>query len=303
MMIEPLSFGFNAETSVNNHFQKRLLLTAEDAQKAALREFNKMVEQLRSNDIQVFVVKDTALPVKPDAVFPNNWISFHCDGQVVLYPMFASNRRAERRNDISDYLSAQGFEIKNVDDFSFWEEQNKFLEGTGSMVLDRVNRVAYAALSERTNKDVFLQFCKVFEYKPLYFNAYQTVGKQRLSVYHTNVVMSIGDEFAVVCIDSIDNEQERNSVLDALKQSGREVVLISEKQMFAFAGNVLQVENKQKKHFLVMSQTAFQSFGKEQLKTLEKYNELIVCDVDTIEQVGGGSVRCMMAEIFCGMEK
>ena len=191
LMIEPVAFGFNEQTAVNNYFLQKNMVTGSDTQLQALEEFKEMVDLLQAKGITVLVVKDTPEPLTPDSIFPNNWVSFHEGGQAVLYPMFAENRRKERRNDIFRYLSGQGLFIHNIDDFSFWEEQDLYLEGTGSMVLDRTNKIAYAALSERTSKNIFLQFCMLFEYKPVYFFANQTVNSKRLPVYHTNVVMTV----------------------------------------------------------------------------------------------------------------
>lgn len=298
LMIEPIAFGFNNQTAVNNYFQQKEKLDFSAVQQLALDEFNSMVAKLQANDIEIFVVKDTEDPHTPDSIFPNNWISFHGDGQVVLYPMFAENRRQERRKDIMDYLIKQGCTIKNIDDFTFWETQNLFLEGTGSMVFDRENRIAYAALSERTDKFVFLQFCKVFEYKPVYFSSNQSVGGVRLPVYHTNVMLSIASEYAVICADCIDDACERKMVIESLEKSGKELILIDENQMNNFAANVLQVENKLGKRFMVISQTAYNSLHEKQIECLRKYNELIVIPIPIIEKVAGGSVRCMMAEIY-----
>src|ERR1035437_8208365 len=208
LMIEPVAFGFNEQTAVNNHFQQRDSADGTDIQGLALAEFNGMVEKLRSKGVKVLVVKDTDEPHTPDSIFPNNWVSFHQGGQVVLYPMFAENRRGERRKDIIQLIEDNGKVINNVVDFTFWEEQNQFLEGTGSMILDRVNRIAYAALSERTDKNVFLQFCKVFEFKPVYFRANQIADGKLLPVYHTNVMMTIADKFVVVCLNSIDDDKD-----------------------------------------------------------------------------------------------
>jgi hypothetical protein len=298
LMIEPVAFGFNDQTAVNNYFQQKDYSNSFDIQRIALNEFNNMVEVLRANGIKVLALKDTKQPHTPDSIFPNNWISFHADGQVVLYPMFAENRRQERRKDILDKLIKKGCSIKNIDDFTFWEEQRLFLEGTGSMVLDRENRVAYAALSERTDKSVFLQFCKVFEYRPVYFLANQTVKNQRLPVYHTNVMLSIANKYAVVCLESIDNESEHELVINSLEKTGKEIITITEEQMQKFAGNMLQIENNIGKLFLVLSETAYNSLNKKQVEKLKSYNELIIIPIPTIEKIGGGSVRCMMAEIF-----
>lgn len=298
LMIEPVAFGFNYETSVNNYFQKNSLDNEVDIQKKALSEFQLMVEVLQSNGIKVIVIKDTLEPLTPDSIFPNNWISFHEGGQVILYPMFAENRRKERRRDILQLIEDSGCVIDNVDEFTFWEEQNQFLEGTGSIVFDRKNRIAYAAISERTDKLLFLQFCKVFDFEPICFQANQSVNELRLPIYHTNVMMCIANEFAVICLESIDNEEEYRILINSLIASGKEIIIISEKQMHNFAGNMLQVENVDGKQFLVMSQSAYNSLNEFQIFRLNTYNELLVVDIPTIEMVGGGSVRCMMAEIF-----
>ena len=298
LMIEPVAFGFNDQTAVNNYFQQKEQGAEKEIQAKAYAEFGKMVKKLRANGVNILVVKDTEQPHTPDSIFPNNWISFHEGGQVVLYPMFAKNRRRERRNDIVQLIENKGSVINNVDDFTFWEEQNKFLEGTGSMVFDRIHHIAYAALSDRTNKTVFLQFCKVFDLKPVYFSANQTVDKKRLAIYHTNVMMCVANEYAVICLESIDNEKEYKSVVNSLIASGKEIITISEKQMHNFAGNMLQIENAKGNQFLVMSQSAYDSLNQFQIYRLNTYNELIVVNIPTIERIGGGSVRCMLAEIF-----
>jgi hypothetical protein len=298
LMIEPVAFGFNDETAVNNYFQHKDSVAETDVQRLAFAEFNDMVDKLRSVGVNVLVVKDTDQPYTPDSIFPNNWISFHPGGQVVLYPMFAENRRNERRKDIIQLIEDKGKVINNVADFTFWEEQNLFLEGTGSIILDRENRIAYAALSERTDKIVFLEFCKVFEFQSVYFLANQSVDGKRLPIYHTNVMLSVADKYAIICAASIDDENEREIVIDSILKSGKEIIEITEAQMNRFAGNMLQVENNEGKRFLVMSQSAFDSLTKHQIKQLTAYNELIVAAIPTIERVGGGSVRCMMAEVF-----
>ena len=298
LMIEPVAFGFNDQTAVNNYFQQKDFHPEADIQQLALVEFNNMVETLRANGVNVLVVKDTEQPHTPDSIFPNNWISFHEDGQAIMYPMFATNRRAERRKDIIEYVSTHGSPINNVDDFTFWEEKKLFLEGTGSMVFDRENKIAYAALSERTDKFVFLQFCSVFDFKPVYFHAIQLVDGRQLPIYHTNVMMCVADKYALICTNSIENEGELMRVYDQLEQSGKEVIPISRQQMHCFAGNMLQVENRDGKLFLVMSQSAFNSLTEHQIELLKSYNELLVIPIPTIEKVGGGSVRCMMAEII-----
>lgn len=298
LMVEPVSFGFNDQTATNNFFQQRAELPAPVIQQLVLAEFHGMVEKLRANGIKVIVVKDTFEPPTPDSIFPNNWISFHEAGQAVLYPMFAINRRNERRTDIIQLLEEQGCNIKNLDDFTFWEEQSLFLEGTGSMVLDRVNKIAYAALSERTDVSVFLQFCNVFGYEPVYFNAYQWSDGQRVPIYHTNVIMCVADRYAVICSSCIDSQTERETVLNSLTETEKEIILITETQMQQFAGNMLQVKNQAGQQFLVMSQTAHDSLNTHQLNQLKTFNDLITIPIPTIEKIGGGSVRCMMAEIF-----
>ena len=297
LMIEPVAFGFNDQTAVNNYFQQKDFHPEADIQQLALAEFNTMVETLRANGINVLVVKDTEQPRKPDSIFPNNWISFHEGGQAILYPMFAPNRRAERRKDIIEYVSTHGSPVNNVDDFTFWEEKNLFLEGTGSMVFDRENKIAYAALSERTNKEVFLQFCTVFGFKPVYFHATQPLDGKLVPIYHTNVVMCVADKYALICTNCIEDEDELIRVYDQLEQSGKVVIPISRQQMHCFAGNMLQVGSRDGKLFLVMSQSAFNSLTEHQIELLKSYNELLVIPIPTIEKVGGGSVRCMMAEI------
>ncbi|MBB3187507.1 citrulline utilization hydrolase CtlX [Microbacter margulisiae] len=298
LMVSPVAFGFNTQTSVNNYFQQKDHQTEAEIQYCALAEFENMVIQLRSVGLTVFVVQDTLQPYTPDSIFPNNWISFHEGGKVFLYPMFAQNRRQERRNDIIQYIQDYGIKVNRIDDLSHWENQGHFLEGTGSMVFDRVNCIAYAALSERTEKSLFLHFCSEFNFKPVCFSAFQVVGKKRLPVYHTNVVMSVADAYAVICLDCIDDAEERRRVVRSLKETGKEIISISEEQMHYFAGNMLQVRNLQNKKFMVLSSTAFQSLEPDQIERLKSFNELLVIDIPTIEKIGGGSVRCMMAEIF-----
>lgn len=299
LMIEPIAFGYNAETSVNNFFQHVDHLSSKHTiQENALHEFCLMVDRLRQHDVHVVVVKDTLEPHTPDSIFPNNWISFHEGGQVIIYPMFAPNRRLEKRMDIIDQVRKEGFIVTNIKDYSHFETSNRFLEGTGSMVLDRENKIAFAALSERTDQQLFLQFCEDFHYTPVYFHSYQTSQGERVPIYHTNVMMSIGKEFAILCEDSIDDEQERIEVINQLKKSGKNIIPITEFQMHHFAGNMLQIENKDGGKFLLMSATAHESLTAEQKAQLGKYNDFLIMDIPTIEYIGGGGVRCMMAEIF-----
>ncbi|MFT3918602.1 citrulline utilization hydrolase CtlX [Cloacibacterium sp.] len=295
LMIEPAAFGFNAETAQNNYFQ----VNSENAetQTKALQEFNNFVEKLRSKGINVITVKDTLEPHTPDSIFPNNWISMHSDGTVVLYPMCAVNRRWERRNDILEMLQ-KNFKVKEIVDLSASENEGKFLEGTGSMIFDHDNKLAYGSVSLRLDEKLFREFCEKFDFKPIVFHSYQTANNERLPIYHTNVMMCVADRFVVICLDCIDDETERKNVVNAIVNSGKEIVEISENQMQQFAGNMLQVQNSEGKKFLVMSQSAYQSLNSEQISNIEKYSEIIYSDLETIETNGGGSARCMLAEVF-----
>jgi hypothetical protein len=298
LMIEPVAFGFNTQTAGNNYFQQADDCPEALIQEEALKEFYRMTDILQNKGIDVMIVKDTLEPHTPDSIFPNNWISFHSNGNMAIYPMFAENRRLERRPDILELIEKEGFIIHAVIDYSSFEKEGLFLEGTGSMVLDRVNKIAYAALSERTNRTLFLKFCEDFHYLPVCFSAYQTVGQERLPIYHTNVMMCIGDQYVVVCLDSIDDETERQTLIRSLTDNRKEIIPISEEQMHRFAGNMLQIENKEGKKFLVLSETAYGSLTENQIERLSTYNEIIRPAIPTIEKQGGGSVRCMMAEIF-----
>ena len=296
LMIEPIAFGYNAQTAENNYFQVEQ--KDSDIQQKALSEFNNFVEKLRSKGINVITIKDTLEPHSPDSIFPNNWVSFHKDGKVVLYPMFAPNRRVERREDILETIKNQGFEIAEVDDFSHFENDDKFLEGTGSMIFDHDHKIAYGSVSLRLDEELFRKFCTKFGFTPVVFHSFQNVGDQRLPIYHTNVMMCVADQFVVICLDCIDDEMEREKVQEMIKSSEKELIEISEDQMQQFAGNMLQVQNSEGKKFLVMSQTAYQSLTSEQIKSIEKYCEIIYSDLNTIEVNGGGSARCMLAEVF-----
>ena len=295
LMIEPAAFGFNAETAQNNYFQ----INSENAetQTKALQEFNNFVEKLRSKGINVITVKDTLEPHTPDSIFPNNWISMHQDGTIVLYPMCAVNRRWERRNDILEILK-RNFSVKEIIDLSAPENDGKFLEGTGSMIFDHENKIAYGSVSLRLDEQLFREFCEKFGFEPVVFHSYQTANNERLPIYHTNVMMCVADQFVVICLDCIDDETERVRVVNAIVNSGKEIIEISENQMQQFAGNMLQVQNSEGKKFLVMSQSAYQSLTPEQISNIEKYSEIIYSDLETIETNGGGSARCMLAEVF-----
>lgn len=298
LMVRPVAFRMNEQTTENNHFQKELKGMLPSAiNTKAQQEFDGFVAKLRAVGVQVFVVEDTLETDTPDSVFPNNWISFHENGDVVLYPMFAENRRNERREDVLDFLEEKGFVIENVVDFSSAEEEGMFLEGTGSLVLDRANSKAYCALSPRADEELFIEFCEDFDCAPVIFEAFHTVNGKKELVYHTNVMMSVGEDFAVICADMIADKKERKMVLDSLRADNKDIVLITESQVNNFAGNVLQLLGADKK-YIVMSEAARKVLTAKQIEQLEQYGEILSSDLDTIEACGGGSARCMLAEIF-----
>lgn len=291
LMIKPVSFGFNAETAINNAFQVN---TAEaGVQQNALKEFEDFVEQLRSNGVDVTVVEDTPLPHTPDSIFPNNWISFHHDGTLLLYPMYAVNRRTERKAHVLDQIQ-QKFQVNNKLDLTGYENQNIFLEGTGSMVLDRDNRIAYACLSPRTNEKALEEFCRLMNYRPVVFNATDGNGQP---IYHTNVMMCVADQYVVICLESISDPVEQKMITETIRNSNKSLVVITLHQMQHFAGNMLQVENKNGEKLLVMSSQAYEALTIEQLQELNRYNRILHSPLTTIETNGGGSARCMMAEV------
>lgn len=297
-MVEPTAFYYNPETAVNNYFQTETTDSQEDIQKQALEEFQGMVSALRSKGVNVITIKDTASPHTPDSIFPNNWISFHDNGNVVLYPMFAKNRRQERREeDVLSLLEEKGFHIDDVIDFTSAEEDEIFLEGTGSIILDREHELAYACISQRTDEDLLIEFCEELEYTPVIFHANQTVNGERKPIYHTNVMMCIADKYAIICLDSIDDKKEKKAVCEDLLEAGKEIIAITETQMHQFAGNMLQVGGLGQS-YLVMSQTAYNSLDQEQISKIEAYNPILPVKIDLIEKLGGGSARCMMAEVF-----
>ncbi|SDD94611.1 hypothetical protein SAMN05216464_103120 [Mucilaginibacter pineti] len=292
LMIRPVGFGFNEQTAGSNAFQNRDA-DQQAVHDKALFEFDRFVKTLQNNGVNVTVINDTVQPHTPDSIFPNNWVSFHNDGSVFLYPMQAENRRLERREDIITDLE-DNFKVAHVIDLSRFEADNRFLEGTGSMVLDRDNKIAYACLSPRTDKEVLNYFCEQAGYQSISFEAIDEKGK---AIYHTNVLMCVGSKFAVVCTESIPNPHERITVLESLKSTNKEVIDISFTQMNSFAGNMLEVKNDKNETLIVMSQNAYQALTIEQISTLEKYGKLVYADINTIEINGGGSARCMMAEV------
>jgi hypothetical protein len=299
LMIRPVSFRMNEQTAVNNYYQKVLdNLLPVTVQAKALEEFDRFVDKLRNVGVNVVVIDDTKIPDTPDSIFPNNWISFHQEGSVALYPMFAENRRAERRDDVLEILEEKEFLIKDVVDYTSAESEKLFLEGTGSLLLDRVNMKVYCALSPRADEDLVLEFCEDFEYTPVLFTANQTVNGERKAIYHTNVMMCLAENFAIVCLNSIDDKKERKQLIKHLKEDGKEVLAISEDQVSNFAGNMLQVIGADEKRYLVMSTAAHQSLTDVQVTLIERHCEILSSSLDTIEACGGGSARCMMAEVF-----
>ncbi|HTD39728.1 MAG TPA: arginine deiminase-related protein [Mucilaginibacter sp.] len=292
LMIRPVNFGFNEQTAGSNAFQNRNA-EQQQVQDKALKEFNNLVNVLRENNVEVIVIDDSDEPHTPDSIFPNNWVSFHNDGTVFLYPMMAENRRLERREDIIMGLEDE-FKVKHVIDLSRFEHENKFLEGTGSMVLDRENKIAYACLSPRTDKEVLDLFCAESGYKPILFHA---VDQNDMDIYHTNVLMCIGSSFAVICLDSIKDESEKEKVINSLRSTQKQIISISFEQMNHFAGNMLEVQNQAGESLVVMSKSAWGSLSYEQKTILSSFSKPIYSDISTIENNGGGSARCMIAEV------
>jgi len=297
-MVRPHSFRKNEETATNNHYQRDIAQASpEEIIERAQEEFDGLVDQLKAAGVEVVVFDEAEPHETPDALFPNNWVSTHADGTVALYPMFAPNRRTERREDIPLVLEHQfGFDVRQIIDFTEFESHNKFLEGTGSIVLDRVNRKAYAALSDRTDARALEHFCDQLDFEPVTFQAFQTVDNQRLPIYHTNVMMSIGSGYAVVCLNCIDSDEERKQVVDAIAQDGLELIAITEEQVNQFAGNMLELTGDDGP-VLVMSASAYQSLVPEQIEKLQQHTTLLHAPLPTIETCGGGSARCMIAEI------
>tara|TARA_B100001093_G_scaffold391468_1_gene377900 strand:+ start:2408 stop:3370 length:963 start_codon:yes stop_codon:yes gene_type:complete len=297
LMIRPNNFGFNEETSNDNHYQNKEFLES-NSNENAQKEFDNMVKNLKQNGISVHVFQDDDINYTPDSIFPNNWISFHENGDIGLYPMYAKNRRLERRPEVLEFLEEQGFGIENIVDYSGAESENKFLEGTGSMILDRENRIAYCSISNRSNEDLFIDFCEDFEFTPVLFNSFQSVGDERLPIYHTNVMMCVAMSYVVICLDSIDDKKQRKNVCEFIKKSEKEIINISENQVEKFAGNMLELLNDKGESVLVMSKSAENSLSENQKNTIINYSKIISSDINTIELCGGGSARCMMAEIF-----
>ena len=297
LMIRPVRFRTNEETIVNNYFQKGINITQEEINRKAQQEFDMLVQKLKEVEVHVIQVEDIYEQDTPDSIFPNNWISFHNNGDVAIYPMFAENRRRERREDILDIVEEAGFEIENVFDYTEAEDEGIFLEGTGAMVLDRIHRKAYCALSPRASEELFIEFCEDFEYTPVIFRAFQKTDGELKPIYHTNVMMALGRTFAIVCLDTIEDKKERKNVLNHLKEDKKEIITISREQVDYYAGNMLEVKGKEHS-YLVMSQTAYESLTPQQIEAIERHTQILYSDLSTIEICGGGSARCMLAEVF-----
>ncbi|MGB0980122.1 MAG: citrulline utilization hydrolase CtlX [Croceimicrobium sp.] len=294
LMIRPAGFAYNQETATSNSFQEKTSLESELLQSQVTAEFDAMVDQLRNLGIQVMVAEDTCLPQKPDAIFPNNWVSFHASGIMVLHPMKAINRRLERRDSLVSTFE-RTFQIKEIKDLSSSEEYGEYLEGTGSMVIDRERKVVYAALSPRTRIKALNEFCKSLDYQLIAFNTSDSKGDP---IYHTNVMLTIGTDFALVCEDLISNDKEKAKLLDSLKSTGKLIISISEDQVNKYCGNMLELSRKEAKPLLVLSQSAHEVLNETQLKQLAPLVDLCPVQIETIEKVGGGSARCMITEIF-----
>ena len=293
LMVRPVRFAYNAQTALTNTFQNNATTHPEETQNKALAEFDGFVKTLQANGVNVIQVFDTPEPHKPDSIFPNNWVSFHEDGTVVLYPMLTENRRWERRRSILD-LIRQGFSINNEIDLSHYEQDNKFLEGTGSMVLDRENKICYACLSPRTDKEILEDFAQKLGYQIVSFTSVDDKG---VEIYHTNVVMCVAKSYVVICLDTIKNEAEKTKVAEAIINSGKEIVAISNTQMNQFAGNMLELHNGKGESLLIMSEQAFKSLNEAQIAQIHKFSKIIHAPLYTIETNGGGSARCMLAAV------
>ena len=294
-MVEPTHFGYNSQTAHSNAFQKSTSLAPEQIQEQALAEFRNFVAQLEEVGIEVYALKSSAKTPHPDAVFPNNWISLHANGTLVLYPMLTENRRAERDPEIIAYLESK-LAIQQIKDFTASEDENVIVEGTGSIVFDHIHKIAYACLSERTNQVLFEEICRFLNYRAIAFTALDVAGK---AIYHTNVMMSVAEDYALVCLESIPSQKEHDLLKQTLTATKKEIISISLEQVNAFAGNALELRNLEGKRYLVVSRTAFNALTTHQKKIIERSAQLLPIDISTIETIGGGSVRCMLAEIFC----
>lgn len=298
LMIRPVNFRMNEQTAVNNYFQEELALKNSEINTKAQIEFDAFVLKLKAVGVNVVVIDDDKKTDTPDSIFPNNWVSFHKNGSVVIYPMFAENRRKERREEVFTKLEEAGFQIDTIVDYTSAEEVGVFLEGTGSILMDRVNQKVYCALSDRAHEELIIEFCEDFDCTPIIFTANQSVEGIRKPIYHTNVMMCLAENFSVICLDAIDDKKERKHVVKSLKADGKKIIEITEEQMHQFAGNMLQVLGNGDKRIMVMSLAAHKSLRKDQVTMIEQYCEIVSSDLTTIETCGGGSARCMMAEVF-----
>jgi len=299
VMIRPAGFRMNEQTAINNYYQQNTDgLSSAEIEEKAIEEFDAFVERLRSEGVDVHIVQDLEEPSTPDALFPNNWMSLHEDGRIALYPMFAENRRQERRMDLFDDLNSKGFKHISIVDFSDSEGEDKFMEGTGSLVLDRENRIAYAALSQRTHPEIVDRVCDKMGYRAVKFHALQTVAEGREAIYHTNVMMCIGSKAAMVCLDCVDDFFERENLKRNILESGKKLIELSEVQINQFAGNMLELKSKDGRDLVIMSTQAFKSLNSEQIESIESYASIVYGSLYLIEKLGGGSARCMIAENF-----
>jgi hypothetical protein len=295
-MVSPSSFQFNAETAASNDFQNNIdSLSALEIQKKAKEEHQTMVNELKEKGIDVIVIEDTPSPAKPDAIFPNNWLMMHQDGRIIIFPMKNTNRQLEKRSDIVELLQ-KNYSVKSVLDLSHYEAEDKALEGTGSIVFDHKSKIAYACISPRTDKDILDDLCKQIGYKAHTFNAY---SEKDTLIYHTNVVMCVGDGFVVIGLNTIKDKDERAAIIKQFEDSNLDIIDLNDEQLnHHFAGNMLQVKNKENIPFFVMSKRAFHSLNASQITQIEKHTQILPVSIDLIEQIGGGSARCMMAENF-----
>lgn len=294
VMVRPSNFGFNPETAANNAFQKYDETSPDTIKQKAIEEFDHAVALLKSKGVDVIVWQDSPDIIKTDAVFPNNWFSTHDDGTLLTYPMFSENRRQERDPELLDYL-IRNFKVTRDYTMAHYEEEGLFLEGTGSLILDRVNQIVYACRSERTSVSLFDKWCVIMNYKGIFFEAKDENG---MAIYHTNVLMALGTDLAVICLSAIQNPVEREKVLEALQQTGKTIIDISYHQMNHFAGNMIELRGYHNQKFMVMSETAYESLNSKQIEIISNFAEPLPIKIPTIEKYGGGSARCMIAEIF-----
>ena len=298
LMIRPSCFYTNEQTATNNYFQQQTQENQDTTTAKAQQEFDGFVSELRSHGVTVYVWQDNIEPNTPDALFPNNWISFHNPKTIVTYPMYAVNRQMEVNKAPIEFLESKGFLFSNQIDFTSFISSNLYLEGTGSMVLDRVNQIAYCARSERTNPILIDMFCKKMGYSAVVFSSFQSINGQRQPIYHTNVMMSVGLDFAVVCLDSIDDTQDGNVLIHSLEKTGKTIIELTEEQIHQFAGNVLELQSNKGNRLLAMSTSAFDALTDSQKSALSSKLTMVHSPLTTIERLGGGSARCMMAELF-----